>query len=216
MNMTQNRPWIFLDAMGVIYVVGDDTNDLLVPYVQQKNSQNSREYINEVYMDASLGKITSDKFWEKMNIQGFQTSDLCEEYLDSCLVIDKDFIEVARKLKKNYNIAMLSNDVSEWSLFLRNKFGLEEVIDAFIISGDVGVRKPDEKIYQIALDKVNATARDSVFIDDRKKNLRPAKNLGMHIIRFARECDDNPCLDDVCEVKSFDELQNRIDEAFKK
>lgn len=201
--------------MGVVYIIGDDTNDLLVPYVQERNPECSREKINEVYMDASLGKITSEQFWEKMNISSMTPSELCEDYLESCLAIDPDFIQVARKLKEKYYIGMLSNDVSEWSRFLRNKFGLEEIFDAFIISGDVKTRKPGTEIYQLALDQIGAKAEECVFVDDRKKNLLPAKELGMQIIRFAREKDDLPCLEDVCEVKDFDEFEKLVNKIIK-
>ena len=45
--------------MGVIFEVGDDTNDLLVPYIQKRNNMIPREKINEMYTKASLGEILS-------------------------------------------------------------------------------------------------------------------------------------------------------------
>lgn len=39
--------WIIFDAMGVIFEVGDDTNDLLVPYIQNKNNMISAETKHE-------------------------------------------------------------------------------------------------------------------------------------------------------------------------
>jgi len=51
--------WIIFDVMGVIFEVGDDTNDLLVPYIQKRKDMISTEKINEMYTKASLGKILS-------------------------------------------------------------------------------------------------------------------------------------------------------------
>ena len=48
--------YIIFDAMGVIFTVGDDTNDLLVPYILERNPQESREHINDVYIKASIGQ----------------------------------------------------------------------------------------------------------------------------------------------------------------
>jgi len=40
--------WIIFDAMGVIFEVGDDTNELLVPFVQERNREITREAIKAV------------------------------------------------------------------------------------------------------------------------------------------------------------------------
>ncbi len=55
--------WIIFDAMGVIFTVGDDTNELLVPFVMERNKDLTREYINEVYRSASLGEISSNELY---------------------------------------------------------------------------------------------------------------------------------------------------------
>ena len=48
---------VVLDAMGVVYEVGDDVNDLLVPYVQELRSQITPDYVNEIYMQAQTSLI---------------------------------------------------------------------------------------------------------------------------------------------------------------
>ncbi len=63
----------FFDVMGVIFEVGDDTNDLLVPYIQKIDSEISKEKINEVYIKASLGKISSRQFWCELGfVNGYE------------------------------------------------------------------------------------------------------------------------------------------------
>ena len=204
------KKWIIFDVMGVIFKVGDDTNDLLVPYVQTIDANNSCEKINEVYMEASLGKITSCEFWKQLNCATDNTYKKIEKkYLDECLTLDEEFIEVASRLKENYNLAILSNDVSEWSAYLREKHGINELVEFSVISGDVGYRKPSEEIYKLALEKMNVDSCDCVFVDDRDKNLKPALRLGMKTVRFLR--DDTECgLDKVIAVKSFTELGEQI------
>ena len=198
-----DKKWIIFDVMGVIFTVGDDTNDLLVPYIQNINKDISRKKINEVYLKASLGHINSAQFWEELN---FADSDnyayIEKKYLDECLTIDEQFIDVATRLKKNYNLAILSNDVSEWGEYLREKYGINDVVDYSIISGDVGLRKPSKEIYGIVLKKIGVEAKDCLFIDDRDKNLVPAMEIGMQVVKFLR--DDTECkLTNVITVDSF-------------
>lgn len=180
--------WLIFDVMGVIFTIGDDTNDLLLPFILQKNSFITREYVNEIYMDASLGKILSDEFWSRMSIcEKGNEEKICKEYLDTCLTIDEDFVEIAKQLKEKYHLAILSNDVSEWSLYLRKKFGLDQIVEFSIISGDIHCRKPSADIYKMAIEKTGVRPEDCVFIDDRDKNLVAAEKEGMRTLRFLRE-----------------------------
>lgn len=196
--------------MGVIFKVGDDTNDLLVPYVQAIDANNSREKINDIYMEASLGKITSLEFWKQLNCATDNTyKDIEKKYLDEFLTLDEEFIDVASKLKENYNLAILSNDVSEWGAYLRKKYGINELVEFSVISGDVGYRKPSEDIYKLAMEKVDVAPCDCIFVDDRDKNLKPALQLGMKSVLFLRN-DTESDLGKVISVKSFTELGERI------
>ncbi len=204
------KKWIIFDVMGVIFKVGDDTNDLLVPYVQQIDKNCSREKINNIYLEASLGSISSSEFWKKLHVADDDNfSEVEKRYLDNCLTIDEQFIDVAKQLKNNYNLAILSNDVSEWGKYLREKYGLNELVKFSIISGDVGYRKPSEEIYKIALIKANVSPENCVFIDDRDKNLIPAQKLGMKTIRFLR--DDTECkIASTMTIESFINLEKTL------
>lgn len=104
--------WVILDVMGVIFEVGDDTNDLLVPYIQKMNDMISAEKINEMYLKASLGEISSFNFWNELGF-GSKFPEIERNYLDTYLRIDSEFTEIAETLSKNYSLAILSNDVKE-------------------------------------------------------------------------------------------------------
>lgn len=168
--------------MGVIFKVSDDTNDLLVPFVKRRNPMKSTEEICDAYVQASLGKITADGFWHKMGI----SEDCSKEYLDSSIELDENAVPAFERLSENYRIGLLSNDVSEWSAYLREKFDLNRFFDCCIVSGDVGLRKPDIEIYKLALKTVGCRAEDCLFTDDRLENLLPASALGMKVVKFNR------------------------------
>ena len=213
MNM---KRWIIFDMMGVIFTVGDDTNDLLVPFVQKINSNISANVINELYREASLGNMSSKQFWGGMGVVGEHMIHKIEkEYLDSCLTLDPLFTEVAARLSEKYNLAILSNDISEWSLYLREKFNINQVIKTAIISGDVHCRKPEMSIYLKILEHIDAAPQDCVFIDDRDKNLVPAMKLGMKVLRFFRE--DSECLiRNIMTTSSFRDLEECIELCWEK
>ena len=204
------KKWIFFDAMGVLFIVGDDTNDLLVPFVKRYNKQITSEQIVNEYMQTSLGVISSKQFWENVGL-GDLYPDIEIKYLDSQLTLDQDCLDVLKKLKKKYNLGIISNDVSEWSEFLREKYDLNTFFKLSIISGDVNLRKPNKEIYEL-VGKYNIKYEDCIFIDDRIKNLVPAKDLGFSTIYFNRE--DNHSLNGFHEIDSFLGVENMCKKLF--
>jgi putative hydrolase of the HAD superfamily len=205
---------VIFDVMGVIFKVGDDTNDLLVPYIRNLKPSITAEYINQVYLEASLGKITSREFWRRMGFDGDHES-IEKDYLDNCLTLDENLIAAAEELKADYDLAVLSNDLSEWSAYLRRKYGLDRLFREIVISGDVGLRKPDINIYKLLLSRLNTPPGDCVFIDDRYKNLKPAAELGMKTIRFDREALEKTFEPDA-EIRSFVGLKEVADGIFRR
>ncbi len=178
---------VIFDVMGVLFPVGDDVNDLLVPFIQAHHAQITSADIHALYLAASLGRISSETFWNSCGIPGVGPKDLEDSYLSSCLEPDPAYFPVAETLReRGLRLALLSNDVSEWSAFLRRKWGLDDIFEVSVISGDVGIRKPDRQIYRYALEKLMCTPEKCIFIDDRIENLLPAKRLGMQVIRFKR------------------------------
>ena len=86
-------------------------------------------------------------------------------------------------LKERFGrIACLSNDVSAWSIKLRDRFGMEAWIERWFISGDLGMCKPSPEIYRLVVEQVGVEPRDIVFVDDRPRNLDAAKTIGFDTV----------------------------------
>jgi HAD superfamily hydrolase (TIGR01509 family) len=62
----------------------------------------------------------------------------------------------------------------------RHRWG--ETFDVVVISGEVGMRKPEERIFHHVLGRLEVEARDAVFVDDEEPNLVVARSLGMRAI----------------------------------
>ena len=61
-------------------------------------------------------------------------------------------------------------------------YQLNECYDALVVSGEVGIRKPDPAIYRLAADKLGIPPSRCLFVDDVAANLPPAAELGMATI----------------------------------
>lgn len=97
-----------------------------------------------------------------------------------------DTIDLARALARTgpYRLMTINNESAELNQHRLEQFGLRDIFVAFFSSCWVGVLKPARRIYEVALAMSQADPDSSVFIDDRERNLEPARALGMRTIRF--------------------------------
>jgi HAD superfamily hydrolase (TIGR01509 family) len=171
---------VILDAMGVMYSIGDDVKDLLCPFIAGKGGTNDIDKIASLYMAASLGNLTSNEFWQAAGID----HNLEDEYLQ-CHELTEGLIEFIDAINsRGGEVWCLSNDLSEWARKLRDRFKLGRYIRGFAISGDIGIRKPGPAIFQHLLKRIKVNAVNVVFVDDNLKNLDTAKDLGLKTILF--------------------------------
>jgi putative hydrolase of the HAD superfamily len=85
---------------------------------------------------------------------------------------------------EGYVLATVNNEARALNEFRMVKFELLDEFDAFFSSCYLGLRKPDRKIYQVALDVLQRDPEETVFIDDREENVAAAVSLGIHGIRY--------------------------------
>ncbi|MGC2637639.1 MAG: HAD family phosphatase [Acidobacteriaceae bacterium] len=85
---------------------------------------------------------------------------------------------------EHYVLATVNNESRVLNEFRLARFELLDRFDAFFSSCYLGLRKPDRRIYQIALDVLQRDPEETVFIDDRPENAAAAASLGIHAIRY--------------------------------
>jgi HAD superfamily hydrolase (TIGR01509 family) len=163
----------FVDGVCRRYGIADKTLRELVDYGE----------LGSLYRE---GKITRDEFWKRvistLNLK--ETADELErEWIEGYHLIEgtKNLIE---KLSKSYKVMFLSDNVKEREIALEKKYGFKSWFAGGIFSHEVGVRKPDPKVYKIALEKAEEDAEETVFIDDKESSLIPARKMGMTTILF--------------------------------
>lgn len=173
---------LVLDAMGVVFRAADDVAELLVPFVAEQGGSHDSAAIETAYIDASLGAIGADEFWQRVGLD----AAVEEDYLARHQLVTGVSALMQSAVDAGIALWCLSNDVGRWSRRLRQRLGLEAYFSGATISGDVGLRKPDPAIYQAVLEASGHAAADLLFVDDRTKNVDAARAAGIETILFDR------------------------------
>jgi putative hydrolase of the HAD superfamily len=184
---------LFLDIGGVLLTNGWDHN-IRTRAAEKFNldyeEMNERHHLTfDTYEE---GKLSLDKYLNRVVF--YQTRSFSRDEFKAFLYAQSqpfpEMIELMRRLKTQYGleVAAVSNEGRELTMYRVQQYNLGAVIDFFISSCFVHFRKPDEDIYRIALDIAQVRPERVVYIDDRAMFVEVAQSLGIRgIIHGAYE-----------------------------
>ncbi len=134
------------------------------------------------------GKISFDEYLERTVFYRPRpfAREVFKDYVFSLSQPHADALALARELTNSgkYLMATINNESKELNLYRIQTFGLREIFSLFVSSCFVGLRKPEEGIYRLALEVTQKPPEECCFIDDRPLNLEAARGMGMHTIEM--------------------------------
>lgn len=179
---------LILDMYGVII---EESKGRFIPYTYKNLKEEEHERITQlfkkekIFTRAQLGQLTSDEFLLEL---GFEKPDWHKKnYIKNHLTLDAGFREFADKNKGRFEFVLLSNDVLEWNAYIMECYQLQEYFTKVIVSGALGMKKPDSNIFEKALEILDVEPEDCIFIDNSVKNLIAAEKLGIRSVLFNRD-----------------------------
>jgi putative hydrolase of the HAD superfamily len=130
------------------------------------------------------GRLSLDQYLQQTVFSQARTFSP-EEFKQCMFSLSKpkpDVLEIARGLRDRYLMGTINNESRELNQYRIATFQLTEYFQIFVSSCFVGLRKPDERIYRLALDLTQRKAEECCFIDDRQVNTEAAAKVGMRAI----------------------------------
>jgi HAD superfamily hydrolase (TIGR01509 family) len=98
--------------------------------------------------------------------------------------IDFSLLDYVRTLHESYKTGLLSNAFDDLRQIITERWHFEDAFDDMIISAEVGLVKPDARIFHLAVEQLGVEASHAVFVDDMQRNIEGAKNVGLVGIHF--------------------------------
>lgn len=181
---------IFFDLMNVIFKGG--FLEAIEEYGRELNIDPNEIYkiIHDFdgWKSFSLGKISQDEFYRmcseraagRFNFEGEHFSELLKKNIEPNL----EMTDLIKSLSGDHIIGVVSNIAKEWYGAIIKKIDFSDTIKVKAISGYLHVRKPDEQIFSIALDKAGVKGEEAIYVDDRSDRIDGAQKLGIKIIIF--------------------------------
>jgi len=184
---------ILWDVGGVLLTNGWDHLERAAVLKKFQLDSDSFEPRHELANDEwEKGLITAEEYLLRTVFyepRPFTPADFLQAMKERSLLLPHTAIRILQELaaSEEIELAMLNNEARELNDFRIERFELGRYFDSFFSSCYVGLRKPDQKIFELALDVLQRDAEEVAFIDDRQGNCEAAEALGIHAIRYVDE-----------------------------
>jgi putative hydrolase of the HAD superfamily len=136
---------------------------------------------NKDFWDSFKNTLKVDEDAKNLSLRWINSYDLNQETLD-----------LIERLSKECEVYYLSDNVKDRVVVTEEKYDFLKHFKDGIFSCDVGMRKPQPKIYDLALEMTKTKPEETIFIDDKESSLAPARDMGLHTVLFtnAEEVED--------------------------
>jgi len=105
----------------------------------------------------------------------------------SGMYLDPDAVPLLEALRRRFKVGLITNwDHGPRMHRLVEKLGLRSLLDDVVVSDDVGVSKPDTRIFRLALDRLGVTASSAVYVGDMDLDARGSLDAGLHSVLVRR------------------------------
>ena len=141
---------------------------------------------------ATVGKATEADVWEAVRMAfNLSPDELREFHRDfwSGDRFDDSLLDWVASVRGRYRTGILSNAWGGARQFLTSNSKIVSAFEELVISAEEGLRKPQLEIYERALQRLNVTAPEAVFVDDVLENVAAARQLGLAAIHFTTGLD---------------------------
>ena len=183
-------------SLVVFDLVGTMTKERhLVSTLLAEILRKGKEDIRPSYELYKEGKVRKEEFWKSFGIEEY---DEYEDRVIAGLGIDENMLKVIKDLnEKGFKLTILSNIPKEWGYAFLKKHNLGDIFPKVFFSGDLGMTKPNAKIYELLMNTYPDIDPERVFcVDDDLEDLAQGKNFLMQTVWVKNEDLDYPYVPD--------------------
>ena len=147
----------------------------------------------EALDDDGYGKksVLYETVVEKWNLKDVTAGELTAIHYQAFaryVAPDPDMAEVLDALAPRYLLGLVTNGTSEGQNAKIDNLGIRDRFGAVVVSGDLGIHKPDPRIFHLCLERLGVAPDRAVYVGDHEGNdVRGAQDAGLRAIWYPNE-----------------------------
>lgn len=164
---------IVFDCFGVL------TTDSWRAFVDSLPPGADTNRARELNRQYAAGFLTKDEFLQEIFDLTGRTPEQVEGLLDNEIVKNRSLLDYIAELKQDYKIGLLSNVASNWIRETFLKPEEQDLFDEMLFSYQVGMTKPDPRIFRLMCERMRVAPEEAVMVDDIATYADAATKAGM-------------------------------------
>ncbi|MBZ4222989.1 HAD family hydrolase [Bacillus wiedmannii] len=142
--------------------------------------------------------------------------DFWNENFPTCFSIDQNTIHFLNHIKSHFKIGIITNGSTHRQKAKIINTNLNNYFDTIIISEEVGLSKPDKRIFELALNKLNVQPEDVLFIgDDLEKDIAGPQNANINGVWFnPQKIKNTTQIQPYAEINTLDSLLSYVNPQY--
>ena len=154
----------------------------------------------QLLFDLEVGKLSEEDFGPRFAaVIGVADGNALIDRLFAGMRADHAMKNAVRAAKDaGVRTGLVSNS---WGRGRYDRTEFPVLFDGVVISGEVGVRKPEPRIYELGAEAIGLPPAECVFVDDLPGNLKPARELGMATVHHTSAEETIPQLERLLGVR---------------
>jgi len=135
---------------------------------------------------ANVGAITAEEYCRRCGVRLGADELLVRALIEDAFSgerLNDQLVDYIRTLRPCIRVAALTNNWSFGRTLIERR-GISDLFDTIIISAEEGICKPQPRIYEIMLERLEMIPEQAIFVDDSAENGAAARRLGIYGIQF--------------------------------
>ena len=164
---------IIFDCFGVL------TEDVWTAFCRDLENPEAARRAHELNHQHNRGFLSQDEFIEQVSEVTGKPYGEIETTLKEGLAKNTALLSLIAQLKKDFRIGLLSNIATDW--ITREFLTIEEqnLFDTMVLSYEVGMTKPDPRIYVLTCERLRVAPKEALLVDDQPFYVEAARAEGL-------------------------------------
>jgi len=146
--------------------------------------------MDDVWLGGSLGTLSETEVHrlagERLNLDTASVTAMMDEmWVEYLGTGNTDLITYVASLRSRVRTAILSNSFVGASEREQQRYNFPALVDVIVYSHEVGIKKPDPRIYALVCERLGVQPGEAIFVDDVPICVRAAHEAGMRAIQFS-------------------------------
>ena len=176
---------IIFDIGGVLF---DDSTQNISNLFHEDATEFCKKVYGKAFRDCVLGKVGVidyiESFRDDRDYDKIQSVLRKENLSVSYPLMQKNYDYISSLKKRGYHLYILSNITEESYEYVKSSIPLEEIFEGGVYSYQENVLKPDKRIYEIIVNRYHLNPEETLFFDDRQRNVDAACEIGIKGVLF--------------------------------